>query len=120
VGKVLSAEKKQKPKAFSRRDVQTIAEEPKPEPETQAPTVEFKVEELTKSQVERDLPFVGPKPTGDLRAPETLETPIARDPSFGELTTRIGALTPQSTEEEIKQAEADLELFGRTPNIGGD
>ena len=143
VGKALAGQKKQKPKveggyqlvdvginpktgrrkqkAFSRRDVQTSPSiaEPKPEPEP-APTVQFKVEELTKSQVERDLPFVGPQITGDLRQSETVETPITREPNFGELSGRIGSLTPQSTDEEFRQAEKDLELFGRTPNIGGD
>lgn len=78
------------------------------------PTVEFQVGELTKSQVERDLPFVGPKPTGDLRAPETLETPIGRQQEF-EQDLPFAAAASAQTPEQIEQAERDLELFGKSP-----
>jgi hypothetical protein len=66
--------------------------------ESPGPTVEFQVGELTKSQVERDLPFVGPQETGDLRQSGIVETPINRQEFQQDLpfAAAASAQTPRS------------------------
>ena len=79
-------------------------------------SVEFRAEELTKSQVARDLPFEGPKPELNLQQPEAIKDEPTDRPAFQEIPPAIKGEIGE-TESEIAQAEADIELFGKQPEI---
>jgi hypothetical protein len=92
---------------------QTPKSKPEPEPEV---SVEFRAADLTKSQVARDLPFAGPKLELNLQQPEAIKDEPTERPVFQDVPPAIRGEIGE-TEEEIAQAEADVELFGRKPGV---